>query len=288
MDIINTFISDWEKIPEYTLYSLIHLRELNPNANIYFVCNSVHPYDRFFKRHNITHINQSEIKSDLMSEFNDLSWLKKWGTPDTKHPSPNYFFHRAMERIYYIEAVMDKLEITKTFHCENDVVTYISLDEIESYFDSACWAVPSTRDAMTAAVLITGKYALTESCKKMNQLLFSGEDELLSKLRIDMVNEMALLHACGNINKLPIHPDENNRIVFDPSSYGQYVAGTNNHNNGLGFTDMTHLLGPGLRSGELKVHYDFENGVAPTVNGVPLFNLHIHSKNLKDFSLWKS
>ena len=97
----------------------------------------------------------------------------------------------------------------------------------------------------------------------------------------DHVSEMSLLHMASReqlVFGLPILPSQNDTMVFDPGSYGQFLGGTNN-GHGSGFTDPQHFIGGAIRRGELCVKFDGE----PTVNEIKIFNLHIHSKNLKGF-----
>lgn len=282
MRIVNTFISDGKKIPEYTFLSLHQLRKLNPSIPIDFICSNAYPYKRFFTKNKISIIDQDSIGSKLLTEFNNASWLKKWGTPDTKHPSPEFFFHRAMERIYYIDAYITANKFNNVFHFENDVVTYYPVDVIYAEHVNTPIAVPASPTTFTLACYFIPKpIGSNLLCAKLNELLAIGEQGLISKYKLDMVNEMSLLSICfgeGLLYAYPITPIPG-EYILDPSSYGQFVGGTNNE-HGIGFTDMNHFLGPRLRSGKIKV--EFRDG-KPYANDAPIFNLHIHSKNLKDF-----
>ena len=108
-----------------------------------------------------------------------------------------------------------------------------------------------------------------------------GEQRLSQHLR-DHVSEMSLLHMAFRehlVAGFPILPTQSNEMVFDPGSYGQFLGGTNNgHSNG--FTDPEHFIGELIKSGDLNVEFDGK----PSVNGVKIFNLHVHSKNLKEFA----
>lgn len=278
MDIINTHISDDGNIPAYTFLCLKKLRDLNPEANIKFIGKSLKGYESAFKFLGVEFIEQDSIQSDIIDEFNSLSWLKKWGTPNTKYASPDFFFHRAMERIYYLSAYMCENNIKEVFHCENDVVTYYPISDIEKFFDGRCWVVPASVTSVTAAVLISSKEKLLEICQELNNLLKKGHDELLRLTCHDMVNEMSLLNLC-QVSLLPILPKEDT-MIFDPSSYGQYLGGTNNFGNEVGFTDMNHYIGEHIRKGVTKPRMINNK---PYANDTKIFNLHIHSKKLKDF-----
>lgn len=279
--IINTFISDNEKIPEYTLLSLERLRSLNRYERIMFIASNIKPYEKFFDKHNIEHVNQNFVNSELLGEFNELSELKRHGRPNTKYPSPNYFFHRAMERIYYLEAVISDHGYRNVFHFENDVLTYLPLPIITS--NELLVTKMGPGQSTFAVAYIPSPKPLTDLCSLFNSMLSDGEAALMTKYGIDMVNEMAIL-AISNTSSLPTVPSDSNTMLFDPGSYGQYLGGTNNHDHGAGYAGGHHYIGREILNG--KIRPIFENNKPYVLTDkfkIPLFNLHIHSKNLKDF-----
>lgn len=281
--IINTFISDGQKIPEYTLLSLKRLRDLNPDERILFICSTTEPYGSFFKKNRIEVMEQNQIESDLLLEFNEISNLKRHGTPNTTYPSPDFFFHRAMERIYYLEAVIWENDYKNVWHFENDVLTYYPLPDQD---DELKITMMGAGIATFAVVYIPLAKNLTYICNEFNKLLCENEADLMNKYKIDMVNEMTLL-AILNQRSFPILPpppfDEN--YLFDPGSYGQYLGGTNN-GHGSGYAGDHHFIGRFINKGYIKPV--FENGKPwvlelDTGEQNALFNLHIHSKKLEQF-----
>jgi len=118
-------------------------------------------------------------------------------------------------------------------------------------------------------------------------MMKSGERHLLS-FGFDHISEMSLLsmanklHLIGSFNTLP---EPESEFVFDPSSYGQFLGGTNNE-HGPGFIDHKHNIGQALIQNRISVSF---NQGAPYVYDNEkdierkLFNLHIHSKDLERF-----
>lgn len=285
MRIVNTFISDDKKIPEYTICCLHRLRELNLELPIDFIASDFTPYQAIFRALNINMINQKDVQSTMVDYFNKISWFTKWGTPNTKYPSPELFFHRASERIFYLCDYIQANNYEDIFHCENDVVCYYPIKDVEQYFHSQTISItPASHKTYTMAIChIPNLRSINNICDSFIENMSLGEDYLLKHMGVDMINEMSMLYLCrteGLVNDLPISPEENTKFVFDPSSYGQYLGGTNNFGNEIGFTDMLHILGPRIRSGDYKV--EFKNH-KPYVNNKPIFNLHVHSKNLGEF-----
>ena len=302
MKVVNTFISD-QKIPEYTFVALHQLRKTNPEIEIDFICKDIGPYGSFFDNRRINWVPQDSIKSDLINEFNSLSWLKTWGTPNTSHQSPEYFFHRAMERIYYLEAYLSQGNLSGVYHTENDVLIYGDLYDLDETVSSTkkIWLTPMGDCQTTFAfVYIPTAEQLTGVCKEFNSLLEYGDDFLKYTYHLDMVNEMSLLHVLslqGHFNKFPILPDAKHRYVFDPGSYGQYLGGTNNGHT-PGFTDHKHIIGREIIGENITPHFDEEHKkpfvfkqplqaaeafVQPSPEKYELFNLHVHSKKLEKF-----
>lgn len=279
--IINTFISDGQKIPEYTLLSLQRLRELNPDERILFICSTTEPYSSFFKKNNIEALNQHYIDSELLSEFNEISDLKRHGTPDTTYPSPDFFFHRAMERIYYLEAVISANDYKNVWHFENDVLTYYPLPDEGSEFKITMMGPGISTFAVT---YIPFSNLLKYICHEFNKLLNEGEVILLNKYKIDMINEMTLL-AILKPKSFEIIPPVTKNYLYDPGSYGQYLGGTNN-GHGAGYAGDHHLIGRFINKGYIKPVFENRKPWVLDLNvnqRYPLFNLHIHSKKLGQF-----
>tara|TARA_R110000824_G_C15171432_1_gene672931 strand:+ start:423 stop:1262 length:840 start_codon:yes stop_codon:yes gene_type:complete len=275
--IINTFISDGGPIPEYTNVCLRQARKTNPDEDIRFICVD---NQEVFDELDIKWIPQGSIDSDLLKEFNDCCWFKRHGTPQTTHPSPELFWHRTAERIYYLEAYISENNLCDVFHFENDVLLYGSLDLVPTC--DMVMVLPMSRNKSTFAfTYVPNPQQLHEVCQFFNWLLSNHNEETLMRHVQDHVSEMSLLHIALKkqlVSALPTLPTQNDKIVFDPGSYGQFLGGTNNGHSS-GFTDSQHFIGEAINNGDLNVVFD---GV-PSVNGVKIFNLHIHSKNLKEF-----
>lgn len=296
MRIINTFISDpGVKIPEYTIYSLQKLRGLNPDTDIDFICNTGHGFDGVFDKLNVNWINQNSLNSFYLESFRNLSHLDKHGTPNTKYPSPPKFFHRALERIFMLHAYIEKENLNEVYHTENDVLTYYPLDQIVLRCDfpesASIYITPMGPKICTFAMChFCDSYDLTMLCSKFLEYLWIGEKEFLKLTGSDMLNEMTMLRQATRelyINELPIVPQEiiyMDGFLFDPGSYGQYLGGTNNHDHGPGYAGDHHYIGKLINNKEIVPI--FEGGKPYVISDdkkVPIFNLHIHSKNLKDF-----
>ena len=277
--IVNTFISDGGPIPEYTNISLRQARHTNPDADIRFISAD---NQEIFDELDIKWVPQGSIDGELLRELNECCWFKRHGTPQTTYPSPELFWHRTAERIYYLEAYISQNGLKNVFHFENDVLIYGDLSTVPVSGEIAMMLPMSRNKSTFAFTHIPAPQHLHKVCKYFNTLMSTHGEQRLSQHLRDHVSEMSLLHMAFRewlVAGFPILPTQSSEMVFDPGSYGQFLGGTNNgHSNG--FTDPEHFIGELINSGDLNVEFNGE----PSVNGVKIFNLHIHSKNLKEFA----
>ena len=276
--IINTFISDGGEVPEYTNVCLRQARKTNPDEDIRFICKDD---QQIFKELNIQWVPQDSVSSELLDEFNRVCWFKRHGTPNTSYPSPELFWHRTAERIYYLQAYINQHDLENVFHFENDVLIYYGLDLVPTR--DAMMVLPmSINKATFAFAHIPNKSHINSLCGYFNWLLYKHGEKFLANQLNDHVSEMSLLHIAlqnGLVSALPILPSDNDKMVFDPASYGQFLSGTNN-GHGAGFTDPEHFIGREIQRNNLNIIFYGK----PFVNDTKIFNLHIHSKNLKEFA----
>lgn len=294
--VVLTFISPpGVKIPHYTYYCIKQLRLLNPNEEIHFISGPDHGFEKIFEQFDVSWFDSNYYDTYELMMFHKSCDLKRHGTPNTKHPSPPEFFYRAMERLFYLQAHQEKYDITGLFHTENDVLTYYPLDEVdlafamgyEGEFDGTI--INMGAGISTAAFSYFYKNSLEGVCNKILKYIDMGEQNFCQKYKVDMFNEMTALRAYSEENNkltsFETFPTHYNSYVFDPGSYGQYLGGTNNE-HGPGWAGSHHYIGKEILEGRMEV---FMHNNKPMVKRGeyirPIFNLHIHSKNLKDFAL---
>ena len=89
-------------------------------------------------------------------------------------------------------------------------------------------------------------------------------------------------------NSLPILPYDNKEIIFDPSSYGQYLNGSHLKRGNYIFVrrwiSTGHIVGRELKSKRILVNYSNNKPTVKYDNSIfELANLHVHSKKLHKF-----
>lgn len=290
--IILTFCSDEGiKIPQYTYYCIKALRHYNPYMPIHFLSRPNHGFEKVFKDLNVEWFDYSDYSTNELESFRATCDLKKHGTPNTKYPSPPNFFYGAMERMFVIQAHQEKYCINNFFHLENDVLVYYPMECFpidKSKIEARCPFL--TQGSMTLAISNFNGYSLRSINNKILEYIKMGEIGFCRKYNADMFNEMTCLYAAyrdlSNIRPLRTLPDDqrlSSDTLFDPGSYGQYLGGTNN-DHGPGWAGEHHLIGRYIKDKTIKVGIVCRKPVVQSFGKTSnLFNLHIHSKNLKDF-----
>lgn len=281
MRIVYTYISDDRAIPEYTKYSLKKAREINPCLQIDFICK----YNQImFNDYNINWVPQDHLADgDILNKFNSVCRFNRHGQPNTTYPSSKDFWHRTAERIFYLQEHVSRNLLTDVFHLENDVVMFHPVEStLGDTVSDMISVIRMSQTHATFAFCHIPRYQLLEKlCLLFIEMLELGEDNLRKYGGYDHVSEMSLLNLALRNNMVAsfdIIPG-NQRYVYDPGSYGQYFGGTNNGHSS-GFVDRTHYIGSAIFGNYIKPI--IKDGI-PMVGNKKIFNLHIHSKNLKDF-----
>ncbi len=267
--------------PDYIRYTINTILSIDKDAQIYILSNKKLDYK------NTKYINLNDIKSDKISEFLSLDIYENSIFQD------NPLWKTSALRVLYLAEIKKLLNINSYVHFDNDVLIYKPYNEIKQIFQK-------------------DKLNITRASFKniIFGYSFIGEGEYLSKLSdlfLDEIkyginhnwafnngkpsNEMQMLGSINKKNKnifnlLPILPYEGD-IVFDPSSYGQYIDGTHAKPKKLfqkGHVGLDTFIGVEIVAKRIKVK--FKKGL-PTLfwdgNEYDIANLHIHSKRLDKF-----
>jgi hypothetical protein len=261
-------------------YVLIYLGSVSPHVTD--CINQIHKVDPSAKIHLCTNDDK----------FNH-EFINKILTRDLPIPSIGNYFSGSKDplwvtsllRIFYLNAIVQKLK-TPVVHFDCDVLIYLPFSEIESHIQSGIYITQHTHKQYAFGYsVITDFEKFHTLCKRIYHLVLTGTDNV-QRITNDHPNEMTLLYHCGKdlISNLPVHPELGSftDIIFDPSSYGQFIGGTPN-GHAPGFVDPNQLIGSILTKNETKI---FVENKLPYVsfNGKTfrIANLHIHSKKLKD------
>lgn len=265
------------KIPNYLIHSIYSVKQRDKNSNIFLLSDSK------FDNNDVNHIDINKVNDKRINFIKSLNYFDNW--------SSNLLWEASLLRIFYLYEFAKYLKIKSFVHFDNDVVLYKSFEEVENLNDRNRFNItPLTNNFLVFGYSFIENLELyddiCEKILKIYQNSSSYENEYYNGKKII---EMKALYIVYNenpdlFNLLPIHPKQNSKYIFDPASYGQFLSGTHNKKLSKKFTDIEHILGPDLRTKNLKPKYKNSNAsVDFEGRNIELVNLHIHSKKLSKY-----
>lgn len=217
------------------------------------------------------------------------------------------FWISTTSRFFYMYALMKIFQIKNVFHIENDVMLYEDINTLYNFLLDYF-----KKDSIDKICMVQDAPG-----RVIPSIMFFANDNDLEKLNIfisDMfekspqfINDMNILGAYDNKYELPLDPNEH-LMVFDGAAIGQYLGGVDPKNlsenkNVLyeymnptrGFVNETALLKPNVlqfkKTNVCMDHLDISTNMYFVSNGInnnkkynTIANLHIHSKQLYQFS----
>lgn len=272
------------KLPKHIEYCINSILSVDKNSKIYLISDDEKDYK------NIHFINLNDLeKPNFIKDFNEH--LKENNLTD------NPLWLTSLERIFYINYLVHQEGLPEFIHFDNDVILYKPFDEIKNYFEKREKGFYITglndRNLVFGYSFINSLKSFDLICKEVKKIIKNYAFYELMHNRKKPLNEMRILSIIKSensklIHELPILPYGNNRLIFDPASYGQYLGGTHQKPKRFfreNFATQEHTIGKEIISKRITV--DFKNN-EPTINSslegeCALVNLHIHSKELEKF-----
>jgi len=206
----------------------------------------------------------------------------------------NGFWKFASGRFFYIYELMKLYDLTDVIHMENDVLIYYNVDDIlKEKLDKTKIYIPfDTFERNIASVLYIPDHNV-----------FGNALKHYDYETTDMSNFSEIKRKTNIIENFPIFVSDESKdeeyqfvtqnfdkfqMIFDAAAIGQYLGGVDPRNipgDTRGFVNETCVI----KYNNYSFHRrEIENITRPfiMINDVlfPIFNLHIHSKKLEDFS----
>ena len=278
MNIVLVCINNFQ---EYILDNITQLIRLE-HENIYILTNEkfFHLFDAFSGKVKLINID------NLTESFNfySRSTLNKCFR--------NGFWTLTSLRFFYIYEFMKKYNVKDVIHLENDVLLYYNCNTIINVFEKKYVYLPfDTYERNIASIMYIPSYEIFK-------IVLDNYDFTKN----DMQNFSSIKKQTNMIKTLPIFPNVNtntNEInfvsenynsfnyIFDAAAIGQYLGGVdprNDCNNTVGFVNETCVV----KYNMFNIFFDYDNKMKKPyiiIDNVKcrIFNLHIHSKNLKKF-----
>lgn len=208
-----------------------------------------------------------------------------------KENEPNPLWRTAAMRFAYIAALADEYNLDEIIHFDNDVLIYKDpidlLPELAKGNDISI--TECNEDLLIAGfVYIRDCYTAVWLAEALTEMMSTVDD-----------NEMRLLRLIADARPelfsfLPLMPSLNRTHnfdgVFDCASWGQFVGGTHQE-PGVPWAGDNHFIGRALKANIFTITWDEDREgrcIPLCVDGgglrYPIFNLHIHSKELDKYA----
>jgi hypothetical protein len=278
---MNVVLTCLDNFQEYILTNIEQLSKLN-HKNIYVITNS-HLFHKFENhKDKITLIDSNTL--------NDQYNFKKKTTLNKTFRDG--FWYLASMRFFYIYEFMKQYNIEDVIHLENDVLIYYNCNVLLDKLDKNSVYMPfDTYRRNIASIMYIP-----------NTIIFK---KIIDNYNIninDMENFSVIKQKTGLIQNFPIFINNNSLtieqkfvstnsdkfpFIFDAAAIGQYVGGVDPKicpGNTVGFINETCVI----KYNNYKIIFKIVDGLKkPFIiiqdKEYPIFNLHIHSKNLAKF-----
>lgn len=270
-----------ENFQDYLLDNLQQLQDLQVD-NIYVVTNQ-----RFFwKFHRFMNVQLVAVE-DLRDHYR---FYEKTSLDKSFRGG---FWTLTSLRFFYLHACIKQYNLTNVIHLENDVLIYHHPSVITQRCNPQYLYIPfDTYQRNIASVVFIPNHSIFEQI--LNHYDFSKND---------MENFRAIREKTGLIKSFPIFPLEYAKtdeeqfvsenfgdfggVVFDAAAIGQYIGGVDPRNisgDTSGFVNETCVI----KYNQYRIIWETYDGKRLpylVIDGYlyPIYNLHIHSKNLKKF-----
>jgi len=280
MNIVLVCINNFQ---EYILINIEQLVRLG-HDKIYIITNGRF-FDKFLKySNNLTLIDCDELEETY--NFNNKTTMSK----DFR----GGFWMLTSTRFFYIYSFMKKYNIENVIHLENDVLVYYNCSVLDDKLNKNYVYLPfDTFQRNIASIMYIP-----------NHQIFKEILDRYDHTKNDMENFSRIMQQTNLIQNFPIFIHDHEMMnpecdfvsqnydtfqyIFDAAAMGQYLGGVDPRNqagNTVGFINETCVI----KYNNYTFLWKEEGTRKPfiIINGktVPIFNLHIHSKNLVGFTI---
>jgi len=205
----------------------------------------------------------------------------------------NPFWYSTFIRVIVLCLYVRNNKLNNTVHIEADNIIFEpNLNILTNFFQSGEFGFPNESPFSSAPCFIFLKddKSADNLLNLHIKLLEKGEEQLRAHCGhfSSYITDMAFLDLIYRRGKeykmLPCLPYgafsqnfETLQCVFDPTSYGQYLGGTNQQHP-PGYMENYHFIGHELLQKNIEVIFDKRPFVVYNNKKIPIFNLHVHNK----------
>jgi len=275
MNIVLTCLTNFQ---DYILTNIDQLIRLN-HKNIYVITNTqlFKYFDSYKSR--ITLINADTLNDSY--NFNSTSSL------DTNFR--NGFWKLTSQRFFVVYEFMNKYSVENVIHIENDVLIYYNCDELLPLLNKNNVYIPfdTYRRNIASIVYIPSAIIFKIILDNYNFNVNDMENFAHIKQKTSIIQNFPIFKKEYALNDEQLFVSENSEIfpcIFDAAAIGQYLGGIdprNKEGDTSGFVNETCVI----KYDNYKFIFNKKPFIIINNISFPIFNLHIHSKNLNKFIL---
>lgn len=278
---MNLILVCLKNFQEYILVNLEHLIKLK-NEKIYVITESSF-FDNFDKYKE--HIILVSI-DDLQDTY---SYKNK--TTLNKH-FRNGFWQVTSERFFYIYELIKRQNLDDCIHIENDVLLYYNIKDIIDKVDKNYLYLPfdTFKRNIASIMYIPNKDVYKQVLDNYDYTLNDMENFAQIQQKTKFIKNFPIFASSYANTEEEKFVSENYGsfdCIFDAAAIGQFVGGVDPRNipgDTRGFINETCVI----KYNQYDIFWITEHDIKrPFIkindNIIPIFNLHIHSKNLANF-----
>ncbi len=294
-----------KEIPPHVYPQLSQARLFNPDTPIYLITNTGAAFDESL----INGLGVVIVRIESLKKSRNHKLFSLFNR--TNRRSLGGFWLYASERFFALESFLTVCRIQNIVHLENDIMLYESINKILPAMLETCPHIGITMDSENRCVPGFVFIRDLDSLKTMNAFLLRG---YLSRRQNDMEALARYMAGAekGACSALPVIPPEYRGSfalesqnggkgvspwydaffhafggIFDAAAIGQYLGGIDKRlfsDSKPGFVNETAVYDPR----NLGLFWKTEGGLRKPHGKVgdrefPIFNLHIHSKDMTEF-----
>lgn len=280
---MNVILVCVDNFQEYILINIKQLIRLK-HEHIFVITNTTF-FERFDEYKNQITLVPSE---DLIDHF----YYNRGRCVDNKFR--NGFWGLTSKRFFLIFSFIRRHNLSNVFHIENDVLLYYNCNILLPNIDTTTICVPAdSYNRSIASIMFIPNYVilgffLKRYCRDFNDMVN------LSLIQHQIPNLFSNFPICSQVTS---HSLEQNfvtkdflkyKMIFDAAAIGQYLGGVDPRNtpgDTIGFINETSVIQYNMFDFKWLVEQDNIRRPFITINDniIPIFNLHIDSKDLAKF-----
>lgn len=280
MNIILVSIGNFQ---EYIIDNINQLLKLKTN-NIYVITDN--KYFDYFSSYKLN----DAINLINVEELDEYYNYSNKSTLDNRFR--NGFWMLASLRFFYIYALMKKYDLEDCIHIENDVLLYYDINLLREKLDRNYMYIPfDTFQRNIASIMYIPNHSVFKDILDHYDMNKNDMDNFANiKTNLRLIQNFPIFVsdlARTNEEKFVSENFDKFHIIFDAAAMGQYIGGVDPRNmpgDTSGFVNEKCVI----KYDKYQFIWEYQDNIKrPFIllneRKIPIFNLHIHCKNLVKF-----